>query len=71
MEWGVGRSSEVKDNLFAEQFSELTQRTKGEQGTGIGLKVCQELISLHQGSLTVDSTLGHGSVFSIHLPIKN
>ncbi|WP_208558760.1 HAMP domain-containing sensor histidine kinase [Marinilactibacillus kalidii] len=38
-------------------------------GTGIGLSVVQSIIEAHGGRLSVESTLGRGSTFIIHLPI--
>ena len=41
------------------------------RGTGMGLPIAKALIAAQQGSLSVTSQLGHGSVFSFTLPIDN
>jgi len=53
--------------LFAEDTF-TTQGTQNESGTGLGLKICKELIELNKGNISVESTLGEGSTFSISLP---
>jgi len=57
--------------LLFKKFSHLTNKpTAGEGSTGLGLAIVKELTELAGGSLTVDSTVGKGSVFSVHLPIQ-
>ena len=60
---GVGMSAEVQQRLFDPFYT-----TKGVRGTGLGLTVSQALIKGHYGTLTVDSTPGRGSTFTIILP---
>jgi PAS domain S-box-containing protein len=60
---GIGMSPEVQQRLFDPFYT-----TKGMRGTGLGLTVSQALIKGHQGVLTVDSTPGRGSTFTITLP---
>ncbi len=43
--------------------------TNKEYGTGLGLAICKQIIDHHQGSITVSSTPGEGSVFDVTLPI--
>jgi len=38
------------------------------EGTGIGLSLVQELVKLHNGTISVESTLGEGSVFTVRIP---
>ena len=40
------------------------------EGTGIGLSLVQELVHLHHGTISVESTLGQGSAFQVQLPIN-
>jgi signal transduction histidine kinase len=38
-------------------------------GTGLGLSVCNRIITAHGGKITVESTLQSGTTFFIHLPL--
>jgi len=63
---GVGIAHEHMERLFEPFF---TTRPPG-QGTGLGLYVCQNVMEKHGGHITVDSQLGKGSTFHVHLPVK-
>jgi PAS domain S-box-containing protein len=65
---GVGMSEEDIHNLL--HFSEYRSQsgTHGEQGTGVGLMLCRELIQMHGGTLEIESSPDEGSVFSFTLP---
>ena len=60
---GVGMDKETRENLFNLFFS-----SKGNKGTGLGLFISNNFIRQHGGSITVDSTPGKGSHFSIRMP---
>ncbi len=64
---GVGISKDHIHKLFAEE-TYTTKGTENESGTGLGLRICKELIELNQGSIKVMSTLGEGSTFCVSLP---
>ncbi|WP_299437286.1 tetratricopeptide repeat-containing sensor histidine kinase [uncultured Aquimarina sp.] len=64
---GVGIDPSNLNKLFAEDTF-TTNGTENETGTGLGLRICKELIELNQGKIKVESTLGKGSVFSVSLP---
>ncbi|WP_299312798.1 tetratricopeptide repeat-containing sensor histidine kinase [uncultured Aquimarina sp.] len=64
---GVGIPKENLGKLFAEDTF-TTEGTQQETGTGLGLKICKELIELNKGEIKVKSILGKGSTFCITLP---
>ncbi|MEJ2034023.1 MAG: PAS domain S-box protein [Deltaproteobacteria bacterium] len=59
---GIGIPGKYFDRIFDPYF------TTKEKGSGLGLAVCYSIIKKHGGTLTVDSTPGVGSIFSIFLP---
>jgi CheY-like chemotaxis protein len=67
---GIGIKKEDLGKLFKafQQVDMQTNRYKG--GTGLGLSISKNLITLMNGSISVDSEYGKGSVFSISLPQK-
>lgn len=68
---GVGISQENIEKLFKE-FSRIpNDLSKTVSGTGIGLYLSRNLIRLHGGDITVVSTEGSGSTFSITIPISH
>lgn len=64
---GVGISPGDLDRLF-ERFRQIGREQMEQQGVGLGLAIAQELIRLHGGKITVESTPGEGSIFTIRLP---
>lgn len=65
---GPGMSEAVRDRLFSrfEQADGVHQR---HGGSGLGLSICRELAQLMNGSIEGVSQLGHGSTFSVTLPL--
>src|SRR5499427_7166531 len=47
-----------------------SQLTKSHQGSGLGLAIAKSLIELHQGSMRIRSTLGHGTMVMLRLPLE-
>lgn len=45
-------------------------RTTKAQGQGLGLPVCKRLVEAHGGSLTVETTVGRGSTFTVRIPVR-
>jgi PAS domain S-box len=60
---GHGICEEDLAQLFSPFF------TKKREGTGLGLPAVKRIARLHGGHVEVSSTLGQGSVFTIHLPV--
>lgn len=68
---GVGISEERQKKLFTGKDIITTQGTDSEKGTGIGLKLVHELVAISKGTITVESTPGRGSCFTVILPGPN
>jgi two-component system NtrC family sensor kinase len=62
---GVGIAPEDVSKIF-EPF--YTTKEIGK-GTGLGLAVCYGIITEHEGRLSVRSTLGAGTTFTLFLPV--
>ncbi len=60
---GIGMDRETRERLFTLFFS-----SKGSQGTGMGLFIAHQIIRRHGGKISVNSTPGKGSRFTIRLP---
>ena len=65
---GIGIKQSHIDKLFRIEESFSAMGTKGEQGTGLGLILCKELILKNQGEIDVESEPGKGTKFIISLP---
>jgi len=64
---GLGIAPEDQGIIF-EPFQQ-GKRPSREEGTGLGLALCRQYIGLHQGDITVQSELGHGSTFTVTFPL--
>jgi PAS domain S-box-containing protein len=65
---GVGIPAEIQSGIFRIDKHTITTGTDNEIGTGLGLILCKDFITRHQGSIWVDSTPGKGSTFTFSLP---
>ncbi len=63
---GIGMTEDVQANVFTPFFS-----TKKRGGTGLGLALTLRAISVHGGSISVESEPGEGSAFRIVLPVDS
>ncbi len=65
---GIGMSKDIRDKLFAADSFITTKGTASEPGTGLGLKLCKELIEKNKGAIKIKSEPGEGSEFIISIP---
>ena len=65
---GVGISAEDQMHLFT-RFGRI-ESTQHVHGTGLGLWLSREIARMHDGDLTVESELGHGSTFVFAVPLS-
>ncbi len=66
---GIGIEEKDLKKLFRIDSQFSTQGTAFEQGTGLGLILCNEFINKHEGEIWVDSVVGQGSQFHFTLPL--
>ena len=64
---GPGIAAEDVPHVFERRWRGPNSRTVS--GSGIGLAVVRELVEAHHGTVSVDSTLGHGATFTMTLPL--
>jgi two-component system sensor histidine kinase/response regulator len=65
---GVGIASDRLGSIFHK--GETTYGTGGEEGSGLGLQLCQDFAQKIGGDCTVESVEGEGSTFSVTIPLK-
>jgi PAS domain S-box-containing protein len=65
---GIGIPSSQLSRLF-QPFEQVFEKlTSAEDGTGLGLALCREIVDAHGGKITVASEQGQGSCFTVILP---
>ncbi len=69
LDTGIGIPSVMIDSLFNSDEIHSTEGTNKEKGSGIGLKICHEILELNSGWIKVDSKTGEGTVFTFGLPV--
>jgi two-component system, OmpR family, phosphate regulon sensor histidine kinase PhoR len=68
---GIGLVSSDIPHIF-ERFRQLdSSSTRRHGGTGVGLYLCAQLVRVHGGRITVDSTWGKGSTFTFVIPRRS
>jgi signal transduction histidine kinase len=62
---GTGIAPEIRERIFEAFF---TTKEEGK-GTGLGLSLIANIVKAHRGEITLQSEVGHGSTFTLRLPI--
>jgi two-component system sensor histidine kinase/response regulator len=65
---GVGIAADRLGSIFHK--GETTYGTGGEEGSGLGLQLCQDFARKNGGDCSVESVEGQGSTFSVTIPLK-
>lgn len=67
---GIGIQPEEQERVFMEFEQTEQTRSRGYEGTGLGLALTRKLVQLHGGQIWLKSQMDHGSEFFAFLPIK-
>lgn len=65
---GVGIPKDELGRVFSKYYRGDTKRHVA--GIGLGLFICKQIIDMHRGRIWVKSSLGKGSTFFVHIPLK-
>jgi signal transduction histidine kinase len=67
---GIGIEEEERERIFLQFYRIPSTENQLIPGTGLGLTLVRHIVDGHEGGITVDSALGEGSTFAIHLPLE-
>jgi len=67
---GIGMSKEFQKHLFEAFTREETSTVSGIQGTGLGMAITKNIVTMMNGTISVESTEGKGTEFTVRLPFK-
>jgi signal transduction histidine kinase len=66
---GMGIPADKLDSIW-ERFGRVeSDKTRGIQGTGLGLPIVKQIVAMHGGSVWAESEIGRGTVFHVLLPL--
>lgn len=67
---GLGIDPAVQPYIF-DKFTQFNDyKSKGQQGSGLGLSISWRIVRIHRGTITVQSTPGEGATFQVKLPLQ-
>lgn len=66
---GAGMSEEDLPFIFERFYKADKARTRSKSGTGLGLAIARHIVIEHHGDILVESRVGHGTTFTVLLPV--
>ena len=67
---GIGVSNGELKKIFTKFYQAYTGNDRNNEGTGLGLFICKEIVEKHNGKIYMGSVYGLGTTFSFTLPKK-
>lgn len=67
---GIGIPRDEAGKLFSPYFQAAVDVNRERGGTGLGLSICRQLAELMGGEVTLESSLGEGSTFTLSVPLE-
>lgn len=68
---GIGIAPEHREHLFERFYQADGSMSRRRGGTGLGLALVKEIVEAHNGSVSVETEVGKGSVFRVRLPLAS
>ncbi len=65
---GIGIPKDEQGRVFTEFFRAANARASEESGTGLGLRIVQDVVEMHGGTVRVESEENHGTLVTVELP---
>jgi two-component system phosphate regulon sensor histidine kinase PhoR len=69
-DYGPGIAPEHLPRLTERFYRVDVADSRAQGGTGLGLALVKHVLNRHAGRLTIESTLGAGATFTMHLPLR-
>jgi heavy metal sensor kinase len=66
---GIGIAPDALPHVFDRFYRADSSRSRGAGGVGLGLAIVKAIVTAHDGSVSIQSTPGHGSTVTIELPL--
>jgi signal transduction histidine kinase len=67
---GIGMTKEIQNKVFDRFYRAPTGNVHNIKGFGLGLNYAREIVLAHKGIISVNSSVGKGSTFTITIPLK-
>jgi signal transduction histidine kinase len=68
-DYGVGIRKEDQEKIFSRFYRAGEELAQSVKGSGIGLAIVKQIVEAHHGEITVESSPGKGSTFTVRIPL--